>query len=298
MNKLHLPGDDKKPVTTEQSAKPNEQTVLLWSSSLSAFLVISAIVIGLNGRYNWFPFLKPNEVGDFLAGFAGALAFIWIIAAILLQREELQLQRQELTLTRAETHRLADEAERQALALQASARTYFIQRWENALKVIGDIRIENAADAFLEEVYSHEHTKNSAKELFKRRLSRKEFSILSFERYDITRLYLEEKDFNVKLHCHANLDVESVKEAYSATFEVNIPFVELSATEIANGQNVPLSNFKAVIHEGRDLGLQAMMRDYDASSIIYPMEDSTHKTRRVRGFMTALIDELLKDIEN
>ncbi|UWQ04116.1 hypothetical protein [Aliiroseovarius crassostreae] len=45
----------------------------------------------------WSAFLaaSPNEVGDTLAGFAGALAFVWLIATVVLQGQELREQRQE-----------------------------------------------------------------------------------------------------------------------------------------------------------------------------------------------------------
>ncbi len=45
----------------------------------------------------WSAFLaaSPNEVGDTLAGFAGALAFVWLIATVVLQGQELREQRLE-----------------------------------------------------------------------------------------------------------------------------------------------------------------------------------------------------------
>lgn len=43
-----------------------------------------------------------NEYGDFLAGFAGSLAFLWLVASFSLQRRELALQREELALQREE----------------------------------------------------------------------------------------------------------------------------------------------------------------------------------------------------
>ncbi|GLQ33932.1 hypothetical protein GCM10007939_02150 [Amylibacter marinus] len=49
----------------------------------------------------------PNEVGDTLAGFAGALAFIWIIVTVGLQSKELAAQREELKLTRDEFSKMA-----------------------------------------------------------------------------------------------------------------------------------------------------------------------------------------------
>ena len=70
--------------------------------------------------------LSGNEIGDYLAGFAGALALTWIIATIFLQKEELELQR-------AEVSRLADEARIQSDALRANAKTFFMDRWERCI---------------------------------------------------------------------------------------------------------------------------------------------------------------------
>ncbi|SMP02749.1 putative phage abortive infection protein [Shimia sagamensis] len=62
----------------------------------------------------------PNEIGDTLAGVAGALAFLWIIVTVMLQSKELAAQREELRLTRIEmseqkeaTQELANTANRQ-----------------------------------------------------------------------------------------------------------------------------------------------------------------------------------------
>ena len=46
--------------------------------------------------------MDPNEWGDYLAGLASALAFLWLIGGYFLQRTELRLQREELTLQREE----------------------------------------------------------------------------------------------------------------------------------------------------------------------------------------------------
>lgn len=62
----------------------------------------------------------PNEVGDTLAGFAGALAFVWIIVTVWLQSKELAAQREVLRLTR-------DEMEEQRKAAQDMARSLAAQ---------------------------------------------------------------------------------------------------------------------------------------------------------------------------
>jgi hypothetical protein len=73
--------------------------------------------------------LKPNELGDFAAGYLAPLAFLWLVIGYFQQGEELRLQRHELelqcnklALQRAETRRLADEAASQALASEFNER--------------------------------------------------------------------------------------------------------------------------------------------------------------------------------
>nr|WP_319948579.1 hypothetical protein [uncultured Shimia sp.] len=65
---------------------------------------------------------RPNEIGDTLAGFAGALAFVWIIVTVALQSKELAAQREELQLTRKEMEeqRKATQGMARSLAAQAS----------------------------------------------------------------------------------------------------------------------------------------------------------------------------------
>jgi hypothetical protein len=66
----------------------------------------------------------PNEVGDTLAGFAGTFAFIWIIATVAMQSQELAAQREELSLTRREFERMADAQDRQAALLVAQGKIF------------------------------------------------------------------------------------------------------------------------------------------------------------------------------
>lgn len=44
--------------------------------------------------------LSPNELGDTFAGAFAPVAFVWLVAAVMLQRNELKAQRQELRETR------------------------------------------------------------------------------------------------------------------------------------------------------------------------------------------------------
>lgn len=59
--------------------------------------------------------MKPNEIGDFLAGVFAPIAFIWLACAVVLQSYELAAQRKELTFAR----KVAEEQTKATLA-QAS----------------------------------------------------------------------------------------------------------------------------------------------------------------------------------
>lgn len=58
--------------------------------------------------------LPPNEMGDFLAGVFAPLAFLWLIAAVFLQKSELAAQRQELRESREVAAQHVVEARRNA----------------------------------------------------------------------------------------------------------------------------------------------------------------------------------------
>lgn len=84
----------------------------------------------------WASFLAapPNEVGDTLAGFAGVLAFIWIIVTVWLQSQELSEQRQELVSQREEMEGQRKASEEMARAMQAQA-DYFKNESERGNKI-------------------------------------------------------------------------------------------------------------------------------------------------------------------
>lgn len=69
-----------------------------------------------------------NEVGDTLAGLAGVLAFIWLVATVLLQAHELREQRKELELTREEFSKMAAAQEKQVLAMEEQVAVYKLER--------------------------------------------------------------------------------------------------------------------------------------------------------------------------
>ncbi|MGR3761612.1 hypothetical protein ACUXV3_16010 [Roseobacteraceae bacterium NS-SX3] len=98
----------------------------------------------------WSVFLEasPNEVGDTLAGFAGALAFVWLIATVWLQGQELAAQRQELAATRTEMMMAREAQEQQVSVMKEQAEVFRdeqAQRKEQRAKELLDGRLQHTA---------------------------------------------------------------------------------------------------------------------------------------------------------
>ncbi|KII12886.1 hypothetical protein [Phaeobacter sp. S60] len=98
----------------------------------------------------WSAFLAaaPNEVGDTLAGFAGALAFVWLIATVWLQGQELAAQREELREQREATQDMARAQTEQVKLLKLQGRIFEeeqrqreqSQAWEEAEEIVENIK--------------------------------------------------------------------------------------------------------------------------------------------------------------
>jgi autonomous glycyl radical cofactor GrcA len=80
----------------------------------------------LECRENWERFWasKPNEIGDTLAGFAGTLAFIWIVVTVWLQSTELAEQREVLREQKEEFKLMVSAQNAQVRALEAQAAVF------------------------------------------------------------------------------------------------------------------------------------------------------------------------------
>jgi hypothetical protein len=115
-------------------------------------VVLSIIVIGFGGysltqwpicggigpcMSNWDQLRfrsSPNEIGDMLAGFAGALAFIWIVVTVLLQAAELREQRGQF-------EKMADAQQAQAGLMEKQGKIFEDERVQ---------RLEDRAEKQLE----------------------------------------------------------------------------------------------------------------------------------------------------
>lgn len=69
--------------------------------------------------------LSPNEFGDFMAGTFAPLAFVWLVVAVLIQKEELHAQlvefRRSVDQAEAQTRHLSTQVEIQARAFSRDA---------------------------------------------------------------------------------------------------------------------------------------------------------------------------------
>lgn len=88
----------------------------------------------------WFPLshtkcLTPNEFGDLLAGMFAPVAFIWVAAAVMLQRGELAAQRQELSDSRAVAKEQVEEARKNVEFIGEQTEIFRQQRWEAESKI-------------------------------------------------------------------------------------------------------------------------------------------------------------------
>lgn len=87
-------------------------------------LPVSSEQISASDKWTYLKSASPNEIGDTLAGFAGSLAFVWLIVTVWIQSKELRAQREELCLTREEFHRMADAQNDQVKLLEAQGQIF------------------------------------------------------------------------------------------------------------------------------------------------------------------------------
>lgn len=110
--------------------------------------------------------LEPNALGDTFAGAFAPVAFVWLVAAVLLQRAELRAQRQELSLTRQEFKLTRQEvtAQRTAMEEQVEESRRNVQFVEEQTAILKEernrenqkavkSRISNLASIVLEQLY-------------------------------------------------------------------------------------------------------------------------------------------------
>ena len=91
--------------------------------AITAVYLIAAVVLGW-GEWDKFSGMKPNEVGDFLAGVVGPLALLWLILGYFQQGEELRLSTDAL---RQQARELNQSVEHQRVLAEATMRQVEVQ---------------------------------------------------------------------------------------------------------------------------------------------------------------------------
>jgi hypothetical protein len=99
---------------------------LFWFGIATVFWVVGACLIllfahGPVGCSGFLPCLEANEWGDFLAGIFAPVAFMWLVATVWIQSDELRAQRRELRLTRLEFRLNRSAIESQVLEAKRQA---------------------------------------------------------------------------------------------------------------------------------------------------------------------------------
>lgn len=109
--------------------------------------LITLLFLGMSVSKNIFS-MPMNEIGDSLAGFAGVLAFLWIIVTVLLQNRDLKLQYEEIK-------DMKQASESQARSLRSAeifkALEYIEFKFERVRPLIEECkgRIDNEIEEFI-----------------------------------------------------------------------------------------------------------------------------------------------------
>lgn len=172
---------------------------------------------------------SANELGDFLSGAFAPVAFLWLVAAVLIQAQELKAQREELALTRQELadsrevmKEQAEQARNQAIQAQRQA-DYIGEQTEN-LKRQADDYYREKQDRIFDEALRAIHTSVLPSLAGKHCsiLTPEGNSILSFSDY---RMMEAEKAFH---------NLKTSLMSIDQTLDKAINNVSISTTEIEN----------------------------------------------------------------
>lgn len=100
-----------------------------WPWGLTALVVLGAVAVSIGA-----PKVETlSHLGDFLSGFASTLAFIWLVAAYLLQAQELRLQRSELTLQREAMQQQREEWRKMGKYAALEQASHILDQFEQSL---------------------------------------------------------------------------------------------------------------------------------------------------------------------
>ncbi|MBL4898976.1 MAG: hypothetical protein JKX76_04910 [Colwellia sp.] len=183
--------------------KLNKETkkLLLIPTYITFLIIFFALSLAINKGFNE---LSLNEVGDFFAGFAGVIAFLWIIVTVLLQNRDLNLQYQEIK-------GLKVASENQARSLLSAevfkALEYVNQQFSQKSKYIKDRR--ECVDQEIRDFMLKYPSDRSPEIIFKAKLDISEVWGY-FIKQDVRKLYIDIEDIKEEFEYVAYLKLQTI----------------------------------------------------------------------------------------
>jgi ABC-type uncharacterized transport system permease subunit len=103
-----------KPIFKEE----RESNQIVWRAQLVSVVWLLIMVALVAWQFEEAKQISLPNKGDFFAGFFAPLAFLWLVVAVFIQRNELRAQIKELSASRAALEAQIDEQKATASALQ------------------------------------------------------------------------------------------------------------------------------------------------------------------------------------
>ncbi len=237
--------------------------------------------------------LPANEIGDFFAGFAGALALVWIIATIFLQKEELELQRKEVT-------RLADEAVFQTQALTANAKSFFMNRWQSGVRsfLIDNHEILNDLARHMGKAKKNSQAVNSQMDVKMKRIESKAV----IDRHDVLEMYAHEfrqtpeNRIAYTVKGTLNVYVTSGNGPHRIPIEFPVETSQEAVFQDIVNTGIYLEYLRELVREGISHSLDSMMLGYGVYNAVNPSTPSGVDSDL--SFMTELIIKTMIECES
>lgn len=139
---------------SKEESNKSTNILLLIATLLTVFVVVIFSVLSYQKNLLG---LDLNEIGDSFAGFAGCLAFLWLIVTVLLQNTELRLQRKEVSGLKGASE---DQARSLKASLQVQTLVFIRDRQKEVAPLLIEkkIRIGQIMARFLDEFVKMEYS--------------------------------------------------------------------------------------------------------------------------------------------
>lgn len=227
--------------------KLNKETkkLLLIPTYITFLIIFFALSLAINKGFNE---LSLNEVGDFFAGFAGVIAFLWIIVTVLLQNRDLNLQYQEI-----KGLKLASESQAKSLlsAEIFKALEYVNQQFSQKSEYIKDRR--ECVDQEIKDFMLKYPSDRSSKIIFKAKLDICEVWGY-FIKQDVKKLYIDIEDIKEEFEYEAYLKLQTIIYQIDLALDAIDAMVVNVSPEIESqiGQSIKAAENQLMIEWYRD----------------------------------------------